>query len=66
MAGDHRVPKTVRMSLCGHFYADLVIFECWKYPIWLTAATWDFGKMSANSNKISYHFGMQTPSLGQD
>jgi hypothetical protein len=28
MAGNHRAPKTVRMSLCGHFDADLVIFEC--------------------------------------
>jgi hypothetical protein len=27
MAGDHRAPKMVRMSLCGHFDADLVIFE---------------------------------------
>jgi hypothetical protein len=28
MAGNQRVPKTVSMSSCGHFNADLVISEC--------------------------------------
>jgi hypothetical protein len=28
MAGDHMSPKTVRMSSCGQFDADFVIFEC--------------------------------------
>jgi hypothetical protein len=47
MAGDRRAPKMVRMSSCGHFDADLVIFECRTYPIWLTAAILDFGEMAA-------------------
>jgi hypothetical protein len=30
MTGNHRAQKLVRMRLCGHFDADLVIFEYWN------------------------------------
>jgi hypothetical protein len=58
MAGDHRAPKTVIMSLYGHYDGDLVIFECQNISNMADGAILDLNKWPPTQIKCTYNFGM--------
>ena len=68
ITGNHRAPKMVRMSLSGHFDADLVIFECRHKSNMADGGHLGFRKSDRpfKWNAKFHHFGMLNPLLGHN